>query len=396
MTVTWISRQAEQPIRELLKQFPAVAILGPRQCGKTSLAKRLVAESDTVISLDLESPTDLATIRGDPEAFLRMHQDKLICFDEIQRFPELFPVLRPAIDAQRRPGRFLLLGSASPDILRNASESLAGRIAYHDLTPFQLPEVATGNDEAVLRRLWLRGGFPDSYLATSDAASFRWRTQFIRTFMERDLAQFGVRIPTPELHRLWQLFAHSHGQLSNISKIAATTGLATATVNNHLSLLEQAFVLRRLPPFAVNLKKRLVKSPRFYWRDSGILHQILGMDTQAVLLGHPLFGASWEGVVIEHVLSRLVPGVIAGYYRTSNGAELDLVLEYQNRRVAIECKASSAPAVTSGFGSACAELNIGHAFVAAPVARPFPLAKDAECLPLPNLLIRLKSLRFVE
>ena len=392
MASTWISRQAEEPLRALLEQFPAVAILGPRQSGKTSLAKRLVADRGDVVFLDMESPSDLMTVRADPETFLRMHQDKLVCFDEIQRFPELFPVLRPAIDAQRRPGRFLLLGSASPEILRHASESLAGRIAYHDLTPFQLPEVADGNDGAVLRRLWLRGGFPDSYLASSDAASLRWREQFVRTFLERDLVQFGTRLPTPELHRLWQLCAHSHGQQSNISKLAATTGLAMATVNHQLALLEQCFVLRRLPPFAVNLKKRLVKSPRFYWRDSGILHQILGIDTQAALLGHPLFGASWEGLVVEHVLSRLAPGVLAGYYRTSNGAELDLVLEGQGRRVAIECKASSAPAVGPGFWSACAELKIDHAFVVAPAARAFPLGHGTECLPLPELLDRLKSL----
>ncbi len=381
-----------------LAAFPAVTLLGPRQCGKTTLARAIAeahrARGENVVTLDLERPSDLARL-ADPEAFLRRHAGAHVCVDEVQRRPELFPVLRSLIDEERRPGRFLLLGSASPTLLRQASESLAGRVAQHELAPFSYPEVVAPGHVS-LEQLWLRGGFPESVLASSEAGSFRWREEFVRTFLEQDIPQLGFRVPASVLGRFWQMCAHLQGQVQNLSALGRSMGTTHTAARHYLDMLEQTFVLRTLPPLEANLGKRLVKSPKMYLRDSGLLHALLDLDSYDALAGHPVFGASWEGFVVEQVLLAM-QGTRwrASYYRTASGDELDLVLERpamrgaKARRVAIECKASSAPAVTRGFWTALRDLQIQEAWVVAPVREGFPLGEGAECLPLGEALGRL-------
>jgi predicted AAA+ superfamily ATPase len=381
-----------------LEAFPAVTLLGPRQCGKTTLARAITearrARGEAVVTLDLERPSDLARLT-DPEAFLRRHAGALVCIDEVQRRPDLFPVLRALIDEERRPGRFLLLGSASPTLLRQASESLAGRVAQHELAPFSFAEVVAPG-HAPLDRLWLRGGFPESVLARSDDDSLRWREQFVRTFLEQDIPQLGFRVPASVLGRFWQMCAHLQGQVQNLSALGRSMGTTHTAARHYLDMLEQTFVLRTLPPLEANLGKRLVKSPKMYLRDSGLLHALLGLDSYDALAGHPVFGASWEGFVVEQVLLA-TQGTRwrASHYRTAKGDELDLVLERpaargaKARRVAIECKASSAPAVTRGFWTAIGDLAIREAWVVAPVREAFPIGEGAEALPLDEALARL-------
>jgi len=338
----------------------------------------------------LERPSDLAKLQ-DPEAFFRLQRGRLVCLDEVQRAPEIFPVLRSILDETGKNGQLLVLGSASPELLRQSSETLAGRISYLELAPFSLSEV--GDDEAALRRLWTRGGFPRSYLARSDAASLAWREDFIRTFLERDMPQLGIRIPAQTLRRFWMMCAHSHGQLLNSSQLGQSLGLSHTTVRSYVDLLEQTFLLRVLPPFAANLKKRLVRSPKIYLRDSGLLHALLELPSAQALLGHPVFGASWEGLVIENILAVLGRGWQAGFYRTSTGTELDLVLERGNERIAVECKASSAPAVSAGFWTALEDLNIRKAFVVAPVSQAYPIGKGVRVMPLQGIIDELRSRR---
>lgn len=277
-------------------------MLGPRQAGKSTLAKQLFEEQPNSVYLDLERPADLNRLR-DPEAFFALHADKLICLDEIQRQPELFPTLRGILDERERNGQ--LLGSVSPTMLKQSSETLAGRIGYFELTPFLLTEVtAEQSDGEVLRRHWLRGGFPRSYLAPSDEASREWRDEFLRTFVERDLRQLGVSIPEGTVRRFWQMCAHVHGQLWNASRLAQSLGVSQPTVQSYVGVLQGAFMLRILPPFAANLKKRLVKTPKVYLRDTGLLHTLLGISTADDLLGHPSYGGSWEGYVMEQILGQ--------------------------------------------------------------------------------------------
>lgn len=382
-----IERRIAPLVLKRLRDSPAVALLGPRQCGKSTLAKALLGGRPSSY-LDLERPSDLAKLR-DPEAFFQEEKGRLVCLDEIQRAPGLFPALRSILDENGRNGRLLMLGSASPELLRQSSETLAGRVSYLEMAPFSLPEVAPRPDGAALRRLWARGGFPRSFLAGSDSASMAWREDFIRTFLERDIPQLGVRVPAPTLRRFWMMCAHSHGQLLNSSQLGQSLGLSHTTVRSYVDLLDRTFLLRTLPPFEANLKKRLVRSPKIYLRDSGLLHALLELPSARALLGHPVYGASWEGFVIDNVLAVLGRGWRAGFYRTPDGAELDLVLERGGRRLAVECKASSAPAVTRGFWTALANLRIGTAFVAAPVADSYPIGKGARVMPLPKLLAEL-------
>lgn len=375
----YISRNIEHELGECLTQFPCTAILGPRQCGKTSLALAVTASRDSVY-LDLERPADLQKLT-EPEFFFEEHKSQLICLDEIQRVPELFPVLRGWVDRNQR-ARFLILGSASRELIRQSSESLAGRIAYLELTPFLNVEV-TGAGISV-KENWMRGGFPDSLLAPSEAASLRWRTQFIRTFLERDIPLLGFSIPPQTLRRVWSMCAHYHGQTLNASALASSLGVSHTTVRRYVELLSQTFMLRILSPFEVNSKKRLVKSPKIYLRDSGILHALLGADDFSALLGHPLYGASWEGFALEQILAHF-PGWKAGFYRTSDGTELDLVLEKAGVRIGFECKASSAPSVTAGFWSSVAALNLNEAFVVAPVDSGYALKKKVRVLSLADI-----------
>jgi uncharacterized protein len=389
----YVPRRIQEQIGARLADFPVVAVLGPRQCGKTTLVRETLGGRPGVLYLDLERPSDLAKLR-DPELFFSLHRSQgtatLFCLDEIQRVPEIFPLLRSLVDDEQRPGQFLLLGSASRDLLRQTSETLAGRITYLELTPFLASELPT-QEPGVLTRLWLRGGFPRSFLARSDESSRVWRESFVRAFLERDIPQLGFNVPAPTLHRLWRMLAHVHGQMLNSSQLGMALGVSHTTIRSYLDLLAQTFMVRLLEPFAAsNTKKRLVKSPKVYVRDSGILHSLLQVDRLDDLLAHPAYGASWEGLVIENVIAAL-PDWQASFYRTASGAEIDLVLERGRRRIGIECKASTAPVVTRGFWSALDDLGIDEAWIVAPVDAPYPIRSGVTVTPLNLLLERFLS-----
>ena len=378
-----ITRQLFPILEKRLQQQPAVAILGPRQIGKTTLAKIIATNSPDALFLDLERESDRAQL-ANAEQFFPRHREHLIVLDEVQTTPDLFAKLRPEIDADRRPGRFLLLGCASGTLLRQSAESLAGRIAYLEITPFLLAELAQkalATTPAQATALWLRGGFPRSYLAHDDTESMEWRHDFITTFLARDLPQLGVTIPAETLRRFWRMCAHLHGQLFNASQLgAALGGVAHTTVGRYVDLLVDALMLRRLPPYFANVGKRLVKSPKVYLRDSGLLHALLGIRTMDELNGHPIAGMSWESFVMEQIIAAIPPMATCGFYRTIAGAELDLIVELGNQRIGFEIKLSSAPTVSRGFWNACEDLGIARAYVVAPVLRPYPLAENVEVI----------------
>ena len=379
-----IKRLLEPALLASLRRFPVVGLVGARQVGKTTLARVVARRVGRAAYLDLERPSDTARLT-DPEIYLEPLADRLVIIDEIQRRPELFPVLRSLIDARRRNGRFLVLGSASPDLARQASESLAGRIVYHELAPFTLNEVATAERESRMT-LWNRGGFPGSFLAASNSRSFEWREAFIETHLQRDLPALGVRIPAAALRRFWEMLAHFHGQLWNASKIAASLGVTAPTAKHYLDTLQDTFMVRVLAPFAANIKKRLVKSPKVYLRDSGLLHALLRIGTVEDLLGHPIAGASWEGWVIEQALAADGKRSGAYFYRTAAGAEIDLVLERsRGRRLAFEIKLASAPTPSRGLWSGLADLNPSAAYVLYPGKERYPLGRGVEALPVSML-----------
>ncbi len=371
-------------LREDLASTPAVALLGPRQAGKTTVAHELAQQSDNVY-LDLESELDRAKLAS-PELYLAERLDRLVVLDEVHRVPGLFPVLRGLIDRARRSGRrsglYLLLGSASLDLLQQAGESLAGRIAYRELTPFNVQELP----EAEHTRLWVRGGFPESYLARTPAASLRWRQDFIRTYVERDIPLFGGRVGSEALRRLWGMLAHQQGALVNASVLARSLALDMRTVNRYLDLLVEMFLVRRLEPWHANLGKRLTKSPKLYVRDSGLLHALLGLPDEEALLGHPAVGASWEGFVLENLIAAAGTSASAHFYRTSGGAEVDLLLNWPSGECwAIEVKRSLAPKVERGFHSACEDLQPTRKLVIYPGDEPFPLGHGVQAMPLATL-----------
>jgi len=380
----YLSRIAESEVERRLGGNPVVALIGPRQCGKSTLAGRVVSRYEDSVHLDLERPADLRRL-ADPEAFFELNSDRFVCLDEIQRTPEIFPVLRGVVDRRGRNGQFLVLGSASPDLLRQSSESLAGRIAFIELTPFRLPELSNRRSKDALYALWLRGGFPRSFLSDDDRQSLEWRMDFVRTFLERDIPQLGSRIPSERLGRFWRMCAHEHGQTLNASKLAGSLGVSDHSIRSYLELLEKTFMVRLLPPCELNIKKRLVKSPKVYIRDSGVLHALLEVGTHDQLLGHPGRGASWEGLVIEQVVAAL-PGWRPSFYRTRAGAEIDLVLDYGRRRVAVECKVSTAPKPSRGFWTALDDLGTDEAYVVAPVDESYPLAPGVVVIPPGELL----------
>jgi hypothetical protein len=338
------------------------------------------------VDRDRERPSDLRKLQ-DAELFFNMYKDNLICLDEIQRTPDIFPVMRSIVDEHKKKGHFLILGSASRDLIRQSSESLAGRIAYMELTPFAYPELAAAQKKAVsdLEKLWLRGGFPESVLARNNKASMQWRENFIRTFLERDIPQLGFQIPAQAIQRLWRMIAHNHGQVLNASKLGQSLGISHTTARSYIDLLSQTFMVRILSPFITNVKKRLIKSPKVYIRDSGILHALLEIETMDHLLGHPVYGFSWEGFVIENILSCL-PDWKAAFYRTSSGNEIDLIIEKGGKRLAIECKASSAPLASKGLALALQELHIERAWIIAPVAEAYQISKNITVSPLMHFL----------
>ena len=346
---SYIPRLIESDLRQSLCANPVTAVLGPRQAGKSTLVRHCLAGQKEALILDLDLPSDLRRL-SDAELFLREHADRLVCIDEIQLKPDLFPLMRALVDIDRRPGRFMILGSASRDLIRQSSETLAGRIHYLELTPFRFAEIEgfQGYGPKAYRRLWWRGGFPPAFLEASDAVSSRWRLDLVRTFLSRDIPQFGFHISAMAMERFWKMLAHVHGSVLNASKLGQALDVTHVTVRKYLDILEQTFMVRVLRPFEGNLKKRLVKSPKVYIRDSGILHTLLEIDTPADLFGHPVFGASWEGWCIEQIVHAL-PEWQASFFRTSSGEEVDLILERGKRRLAFEFKASAAPQLTKGF-----------------------------------------------
>ncbi len=379
-----LERSIKATLNRLLDRNPAVVLIGPRQVGKTTLAREVARERDAVY-VDMERPSDLAKI-SDIEQYCDENAGHLIIFDEIHRIPGLFAPLRSIIDERRqtrkRTGLFLLLGSASIDLLKQSSETLAGRVAHCELHPFNSMEVPG----AELRRLWCRGGFPESYLGRSDEESFEWRLAFIRTYLERDIPQLGPRIPAETLRRFWTMLAHNQGQTHNAAALARGLDVNGVTIARYLDLMADLLLIRRLVPWTTNLGRRLVKAPKVYIRDSGVCHALLGIETMDDLFGHPVIGGSWEGFVIENIASALPARASCGYYRTSGGAEIDLVVNLGAGELwAIEIKRSSAPKVSRGFHSACQDLQPARKFVVHAGNESYPLAKDIGAVTLPAI-----------
>ncbi|RTH34517.1 ATPase [Thermus scotoductus] len=383
-----IPRRLQPVLEERLRQAPVVVLTGARQVGKTTLAlavgKRLRA-----VYVDLESERDRAKLTA-PELYLEGYLDRLVILDEVHRMPGLFPVLRSLVDRARRKGRksglYLLLGSVSPEVSRQAGESLAGRATYLELAPLDPLEV--GPEE--LERLWLRGGFPESFLAPSDAQSLRWRQDFLRTYLEREIPALGGRLPAETLRRFLTMLAHLQGETLHLSRLAGNLGLDGRTVGRYLDHLVDLYLLRRLPPYEANVGKRLVKSPKLYLRDSGLVHALLGIPHRESLLGHPVVGASWEGFVVENLLRVAPEGVLGFFYRTHAGAEIDLLLLFPSGALwAIEVKRSLEPKPSRGFHEALADLKPQAAFVVYPGEEAYPVAPGIRATPLPELMRNL-------
>lgn len=387
-----INRTLQKKLHDALRRQAAVVLLGPRQVGKTTLAMDVAAQVPESLYLDLESTRDRAKL-SDAEAFLSMHETKLVILDEIHRIPDIFQTLRGLIDAGRRrglrTGRFLLLGSASLDLLRQSGESLAGRVAYLELTPLTVLEV----EPESIDTLWVRGGFPDSFLASSEAESMSWREDMIRTYLERDIPQFGPRMPAETLRRFWTMLAHNQGGLHNAARIAASLEISGQSVGRYTDLLVDLLLVRRLQPYLTNVGKRLVKSPRLYIRDSGLLHTLLDISCRDSLLGHPVVGGSWEGFVIENLVQAAPARTVAGFYRTSGGAEIDLVIELPGgERWVVEIKRGTATKPARGFHEACIDLSPARRLLVHGGIDSYPLGNDVEALGLRQLVAELTAL----
>jgi uncharacterized protein len=379
-----IERRLGGEVVALLEHVPAVTLVGPRQVGKTTLALS-IAEHRRATYLDLESEPDRARL-AQPELYFADHADELVIIDEVHRAPGLFETLRGVIDRARREGRgagrFLLLGSASIDLLAQSGETLAGRVAFVELGPFDVSEIGAGQ----VNSLWVRGGFPESFLARDDAISLRWRRDFIRTYLERDIPQLGPRVPAETLRRLWTMLAHSQGGLLNAAQLARALAVDGKTIARYLDLMVDLLLVRRLPPHLANVGKRLVRAPKVYVRDSGVVHALLGLGDKDALLGHPVAGASWEGFVIENLVAIAGDDAEASFYRTSGGAEVDLILSWPSgRRWAIEIKRSLAPRLERGIRSALADLEPEQGFIVYPGVERFPLGEQVDAISLEAL-----------
>ncbi|MCX5814544.1 MAG: ATP-binding protein [Proteobacteria bacterium] len=377
-----IQRSLQGAIIASMKKYPVVGILGSRQVGKTTLAKAIqeMFLPDSVY-LDLELPSDWNKLQ-DPELYLGQFSNTGVIIDEIQRMPALFPLIRALVDQNRIGGRFLILGSASPDLLHRSSETLAGRIIYHELSPFTMFEAS--HDEP--QKLWLRGGYPGSYLAENDQESLDWRESYIKTYLEMDIPQLGIRIPSAQLRRFWTMLAHLHGQLWNGNKIAGSLGVSAPTIRHYLDILEDTFIVRQLQPYHANVKKRLIKSPKVYIRDAGLLHALLRIRNFDDLQGHPSLGSSWEGFVIEQIIALLSGNREIYFYRTNAGAEIDLLFfDNKNNPVAVEIKYSMSPSVSRGFWNACEDLSCTMGYVVYPGNEIYPVGKNIFTLPFKQL-----------
>ena len=385
-----IERSHIKTVESALSHQSGVVLLGPRQVGKTTLAREIAKARDAVY-LDMERRADRQVL-DEPDLYLDEQMGRLVVIDEVQLMPDLFGALRGQIDQRRqqghRVGQFLLLGSASNTLLRQSADSLAGRVSYHELTPFTLSEVASES----ITQLWLRGGFPDSYLAASDRISLTWREDFIRTYLERDIPAFGLRIPAEALRRFWTMLAHSQGGLLNAAKLASGLGVSGQTIARYLDLLVDLMLVRRLPPWHANAGKRLVKSPKVYVRDSGIAHALLGIETSEGLLGHPVIGGSWEGFCIENLIAAAPRGTEASFYRSSAGAEIDLLLQLPGGELwAIEIKRSTAPKVSKGFHTSAEELGAAKRILVYAGSKDVPGQGGLRAMPLETAMALLED-----
>lgn len=388
-----IHRRLQEQLKEALTHNASVALMGPRQIGKTTIALALADELPAVY-LDLENSLDAAKVQ-DIHAFHAANSDKLIILDEVQRTPGIFNALRGIIDKERRKGRragmFLFLGSASMELLQQSGESLAGRVAYQELFGIDAREF-TANDPATLAQLWLRGGFPESLLAINDKVSMDWRHNFIRTYLERDIPQLGPRIPAQTLERFWTMLAHNQGSILNASQIARSLEVQSVTVSRYIDLMTDLLLVRRLLPWTGNMGKRLVRAPKVYVRDSGLVHALLHVPDYNILLGHPVAGGSWEGFVIENILASVERRALPYYYRTASGAEIDLVLEFGwGVKWAIEIKRATTPTLSKGFHIGCEDIGADRKFVVYGGSDTFILPGDVTATSLPGIMSMLEQ-----
>jgi len=367
-----IKRIIEKDIIRSIKEYPVTAIVGARQVGKTTLAKRIIQNFENGVYLDLERNSHRILLESDPEKYFLINNNKLICIDEIQLLPDIFPLIRSLVDLENYNTKFLILGSASPELLRQSSESLAGRIIYFTLTPFLFPEI---NTLSTFQEYHLRGGFPRSYLSKSDKSAFIWLDNFINTFLERDLNSFGLNLPADLIRRLWRMLAHNNGQLLNNSSLGNSIGLSHTTIKKYIDILKYTYMIRILEPYHINIKKRIVKTPKVYIKDTGILHALLKISTFDDLFNHPVYGSSFESLVVENVIARF-DDYEPYFYRNSNGNEIDLLLVKGQKIIAIEIKASTSPKISKGFYIACDDIKATKAFVIADIEMSFPLKNN--------------------
>ena len=383
----YIERLLNSDLTKSIAQNPVTAVIGPRQCGKSTLVRHALKSHKNTLFLDLELPSDLRKL-SDPELFLREQSARLVCIDEVQHKPDLFPLLRALVDMDRRPGRFVILGSASRDVIRQSGETLAGRIHYVELTPFVWRELEplAGKERWTFKDCWWRGGFPPAFLSRDERQGALWRRDLVHDYLSRDIPQFGIPIPAPTMLRFWKMLAHYHGSLLNSAKLGQALDISHTTVRRYVDILEQTFMVRVLRPAEYNLKKRLVKSPKVYIRDSGILHSLLEIETMDDLYGHPVFGASWEGWCIEQI-TAMMPTWRPCFYRASSGEEIDLILERGQKRLAFEIKASLSPHLSRGFPDTIDVLKPERTWVVCPMDGPgYPIREGVrvagiqECL----------------